>query len=160
MAIGIGTNQGDRIRSMSIVLEKMLHQGIDVLQVSSLYESQAVGFESDNLFLNAVIKIQTEHNPEQVLHLLMNIESELGRVRLGFGYSDRPIDLDILAVDEEIIQTEILQVPHPRMHERAFVLIPLEEVWSNWKHPELAKSVKELCQLVHNQKLINIGALR
>lgn len=160
MAIGIGTNQGDRIRSMSIVLEKMLQQGIHVLQVSSLYESQAVGFESDNLFLNAVIKIQTELNPEQVLHNLMNIERELGRVRQGFGYADRPIDLDILAVDEEIIQTEILQVPHPRMHERAFVLFPFEEVWSNWKHPELGKEVTELCQLVHNQKLINIGALR
>ena len=159
MAIGIGTNQGDRIRSVSIVLDKMLQAGMEILAVSSLYESQAVGYESDNLFLNAVIKIQTELAPTDVLHHLMQIEAELGRVRQQWGYSDRPMDLDILAVDEETIQTEILQVPHPRMHERAFVLVPFKEVWSDWKHPQIGKGIDELCQMVHNQKLKNIGTL-
>lgn len=159
MVIGIGTNQGDRIRSMSSVLEKMLQLGLKILKVSSLYESQAVGYESDNLFLNAVIKIQTDLDPEQVLHFLLQIEGEMGRVRQGSGYEDRPMDLDILVVDSEVIQTEILQVPHPRMHERAFVLIPFKEVWPDWKHPYLEKDITELCQMVHNQNLINIGAL-
>ena len=159
MAIGIGTNQGDRIRSMSSVLEKMLQQGFEILQVSSLYESQAVGYESDNLFLNAVIKIQTHLDSEEVLHFLMQIEAEMGRVRQELGYADRPMDLDILAVEEEIIHTEILQVPHPRMHERAFVLIPFQEVWSDWKHPQMRLKITELCQMVHNQKLMKVGVM-
>jgi 2-amino-4-hydroxy-6-hydroxymethyldihydropteridine diphosphokinase len=159
IAIGIGTNQGDRIRSMSSVLEKMLQQGFEILQVSSLYESQAVGYESDNLFLNAVIKIQTHLDPEEVLHFLMQIEAEMGRVRQELGYADRPMDLDILAVEEEIIHTEILQVPHPRMHERAFVLIPFQEVWSDWKHPQKRLKITELCQMVHNQKLMKVGVM-
>lgn len=159
MAIGIGTNQGDRIRSVSIVLDKMLQAGMEILAVSSLYESQAVGYESDNLFLNAVIKIQTDLDPADVLHHLMLIEAELGRVRQQLGYADRPMDLDILAVEEEIIHTEILQVPHPRMHERAFVLIPFQEVWSEWKHPQLERKISELCQMVHNQKLIKVGVI-
>ena len=159
MAIGIGTNQGDRIRTMSIVLEKMLQQGFEILQVSSLYESQAVGYESDNLFLNAVIKIQTELDAEEVLNFLMQIEVEMGRVRQELGYADRPMDLDILAVEEEIIHTEILQVPHPRMHERAFVLIPFHEVWSDWKHPQKRLMITELCQMVHNQRLMKVGVM-
>jgi 2-amino-4-hydroxy-6-hydroxymethyldihydropteridine diphosphokinase len=159
MAIGIGTNQGDRIRSVSIVLDKMLQAGMEILAVSSLYESQAVGYESDNLFLNAVIKIQTDLDPEDVLHNLMLIEADLGRVRQQLGYADRPMDLDILAVEEEIIQSEILQVPHPRMHERAFVLIPFQEVWAEWKHPQVGRKISELCQMVHNQKLIKVGVI-
>lgn len=156
MAIGIGTNQGDRIQSMSSVLKKMLQLGLKILKVSSLYESQAVGYESDNLFLNAVIKIQTELDAEEVLNFLMQIEVEMGRVRQELGYADRPIDLDILAVEEEIIHTEILQVPHPRMHERAFVLIPFMEIWSNWKHPKLGRFVEELVQAVQGQELVKL----
>ena len=159
MAIGIGTNQGDRIQSMSSVLKKMLQLGLKILKVSSLYESQAVGYESDNLFLNAVIKIQTELDAEEVLNFLMQIEVEMGRVRQELGYADRPMDLDILAVEEEIIHTEILQVPHPRMHERAFVLIPFQEVWSDWKHPQMKLKITELCQMVHNQKLMKVGVM-
>jgi 2-amino-4-hydroxy-6-hydroxymethyldihydropteridine diphosphokinase len=153
MAIGIGTNQGDRIRLVSIVLEKMLQVGINILKVSSLYESQAVGYESNNLYINAVVKVESALDPETVLQKLMLIENEMGRLRSDEGYIDRPMDLDILAVEEEVFFTEILQVPHPRMETRAFVLIPFAEVWPNWKHPSTGESIEILADLVQNQAL-------
>lgn len=153
MAIGIGTNQGDRIRLVSTVLEKMLQQGINILKVSSLYESQAVGYESNNLYINAVVKVESAYDPETVLQKLMLIEKEMGRLRSAEGYIDRPMDLDILAVEEEVFFSEILQVPHPRMETRAFVLIPFAEVWPNWTHPKTGHSIEKLLQFVQNQSL-------
>jgi 2-amino-4-hydroxy-6-hydroxymethyldihydropteridine diphosphokinase len=153
IAIGIGTNQGDRILSVSIVLKKMLHHGLKIIKVSSLYESEAVGYQSDSLFINAVVKVETQLNPFEVLEILMGIEEEMGRIRLQEGYSDRPMDLDILAVGKEIIDTENLQVPHPRIINRAFVLVPFYEVWSDWQHPKLGVSIELMVQKVQHQIL-------
>jgi 2-amino-4-hydroxy-6-hydroxymethyldihydropteridine diphosphokinase len=156
IAIGIGTNQGDRILSVSIVLKKMLHHGLKIIKVSSLYESEAFGYQSDNLFINAVVKVETQLNPFEVLEILMGIEEEMGRIRLQEGYSDRPMDLDILAVGKEIIDTESLQVPHPRIINRAFVLVPFYEVWSDWQHPKLGVSIELMVQKVQHQILKKI----
>jgi len=156
IAIGIGTNQGDRILSVSIVLKKMLHHGLKIIKVSSLYESEAVGYQSDNLFINAVVKVETQLNPFEVLEILMGIEEEMGRIRLQDGYSDRPMDLDILAVGKEIIDTENLQVPHPRIINRAFVLVPFYEVWCDWQHPKLGVSIELMVQKVQHQILKKI----
>lgn len=156
IAIGIGTNQGDRIQSVSIVLEKMLHHGLKIIKVSSLYESKAVGYQSDNLFLNAVVKVETQLNPVEVLEILMGLEAEMGRIRLKEGYSDRPMDLDILAVGEEIIDSENLQIPHPRINNRAFVLVPFYEIWPDWKHPLLGISIEMMVQKVQDQILEKI----
>jgi 2-amino-4-hydroxy-6-hydroxymethyldihydropteridine diphosphokinase len=156
IAIGIGTNQGDRILSVSIVLKKMLHHGLKIIKVSSLYESEAFGYQSDNLFINAVVKVETQLNPFEVLEILMGIEEEMGRIRLQEGYSDRPMDLDILAVGKEIIDTENLQVPHPRIINRAFVLVPFYEVWSDWQHPKLGVSIELMVQKVQHQILKKI----
>lgn len=153
MAIGIGTNQGDRIRSVSIVLEKMLQAGMEILAVSSLYESQAVGYESDNLFINAVVKVQTNLSPVKVLEKLMEIEQEMGRIRIQKGYSDRPMDLDILAIEDEVIHSEILQIPHPRMEKRAFVVLPFHEVWPHWKHPLSGQSIEKIAHLINDQEI-------
>jgi 2-amino-4-hydroxy-6-hydroxymethyldihydropteridine diphosphokinase len=156
IAIGIGTNQGDRILSVSIVLKKMLHHGLKIIKVSSLYESEAFGYQSDNLFINAVVKVETQLNPFEVLEILMGIEEEMGRIRLQEGYSDRPMDLDILAVGKEIIDTENLQVPHPCIINRAFVLVPFYEVWSDWQHPKLGVSIELMVQKVQHQILKKI----
>ena len=158
IAIGIGTNQGDRILSVSIVLKKMLHHGLKIIKVSSLYESEAVGYQSDNLFINAVVKVETQLNPFEVLEILMGIEEEMGRIRLQEGYSDRPMDLDILAVGKEIIDTENLQVPHPRIINRAFVLVPLLEVWPEWVNPQTGVSIETMAKQVQNQILQKIEA--
>jgi 2-amino-4-hydroxy-6-hydroxymethyldihydropteridine diphosphokinase len=156
IAIGIGTNQGDRILSVSIVLEKMLQHGLKIIQVSGLYESKAVGYQSDNLFLNAVVLVETQLQPIKVLKVLLAIEADMGRIRVQSGYSDRPMDLDILAVGSEIIQTEDLQVPHPRISDRAFVLVPLLEVWPDWVHPQTGISIEMMAQQVQNQILNKI----
>jgi 2-amino-4-hydroxy-6-hydroxymethyldihydropteridine diphosphokinase len=158
IAIGIGTNQGDRILSVSIVLKKMLHHGLKIIKVSSLYESEAVGYQSDNLFINAVVKVETQLNPFEVLEILMGIEEEMGRIRLQEGYSDRPMDLDILAVGKEIIDTENLQVPHPRIINRAFVLVPLLEVWPEWVNPQTGVSIETMAKQVQNQIVQKIEA--
>jgi 2-amino-4-hydroxy-6-hydroxymethyldihydropteridine diphosphokinase len=158
IAIGIGTNQGDRILSVSIVLKKMLHHGLKIIKVSSLYESEAFGYQSDNLFINAVVKVETQLNPFEVLEILMGIEEEMGRIRLQEGYSDRPMDLDILAVGKEIIDTENLQVPHPRIINRAFVLVPLLEVWPEWVNPQTGVSIETMAKQVQNQILQKIEA--
>jgi 2-amino-4-hydroxy-6-hydroxymethyldihydropteridine diphosphokinase len=158
IAIGIGTNQGDRILSVSIVLKKMLHHGLKIIKVSSLYESEAFGYQSDNLFINAVVKVETQLNPFEVLEILMGIEEEMGRIRLQEGYSDRPMDLDILAVGKEIIDTENLQVPHPRIINRAFVLVPLLEVWPEWVNPQTGVSIETMAKQVQNQIVQKIEA--
>jgi 2-amino-4-hydroxy-6-hydroxymethyldihydropteridine diphosphokinase len=141
IAIGIGTNQGDRILSVSNVLKKMLHHGLRIIQVSGLYESKAVGYQSDNLFLNAVVKVETQLEPLKVLEILMAIEADMGRIRLQNGYSDRPMDLDI-----------------PRIHDRAFVLVPLLEVWPDWVHPQTGVSIESMAKQVQNQILQKIEA--
>jgi 7,8-dihydro-6-hydroxymethylpterin-pyrophosphokinase len=93
-----------------------------------------------------------------VLEILMAIEADMGRIRLQNGYSDRPMDLDILAVGSKIIQTEDLQVPHPRIHDRAFVLVPLLEVWPDWVHPQTGVSIESMAKQVQNQILQKIEA--
>jgi 2-amino-4-hydroxy-6-hydroxymethyldihydropteridine diphosphokinase len=136
----------------------MLHHGLKIIKVSSLYESEAVGYQSDNLFINAVVKVETQLNPFEVLEILMGIEEEMGRIRLQEGYSDRPMDLDILAVGKEIIDTESLQVPHPRIISRAFVLVPLLEVWPEWVNPQTGVSIETMAKQVQNQILQKIEA--
>ena len=101
-----------------------------VVRQSSFIETEPWGFESDNRFLNAVIIVETEHTPREVLTLTQQIEREMGRTRKSdsAGYADRPMDIDILIYDDLEINEPDLKIPHPLMHEREFVMIPLREV--------------------------------
>lgn len=101
---------------------------------SHWYRSKAWGFEGPD-FLNQVVEIGGVDNPQELLLACLETEKKLGRRREGQGYSNRPIDIDILFIGDQIIQTESLTIPHPRIHERNFTLIPLMEKWSSWIHP-------------------------
>ena len=117
-----------------------------VVQVSASYESEPWGFETKEWFLNRVIVIETEMNPEDLLKELLEIERELGRERHPEieGYTSRTADLDILYYGNKIILTDTLTVPHPRLHRRRFALLPLCEVAPNLVHPVLGLTQSEL----------------
>ena len=133
--ISIGTNQGDKLVNIQQAINSIADKVGAVLKVASVYETASWGFDSNNFF-NTCIKVSTYLPPEQLILRLLSIEKELGRTRKNTeGYSDRLIDLDILLFDDEIIFSKTLIVPHPRMLERKFALVPLVDIARNVIHP-------------------------
>ncbi|MDX8554547.1 2-amino-4-hydroxy-6-hydroxymethyldihydropteridine diphosphokinase [Tenacibaculum sp. 1B UA] len=133
--ISIGTNQGDKLVNIQLAINSIADKVGAVLKVASVYETASWGFDSNNFF-NTCIKVSTHLPPERLILRLLSIEKELGRTRKNTeGYSDRLIDLDILLFDDEIIFSKTLIVPHPRMLERKFALVPLVEIARNVIHP-------------------------
>lgn len=142
--LGLGSNLGDRkklITDATMICGSIIG---NLVCLSSLYETEPWGFTSKNKFLNAVILIETEHSPELCLQMVNAIEREMGRVRSGEGYHDRPIDIDILFYDDQVIDTPSLKVPHPLMPERDFVLRPMAEIAPDFVHPQLKKTMQTL----------------
>jgi 2-amino-4-hydroxy-6-hydroxymethyldihydropteridine diphosphokinase len=115
--------------------------------VSLIYESEAQGFDSEHKFLNCCVGVETACDPKELIVVIADIESGLGRTRTGKGYADRTIDIDILMMGDRVIATVDLAIPHPRMHQRRFVLQPLCDVAPDVIHPVLQKSVRELLQI-------------
>lgn len=140
--IGLGSNLGDRREHLRYALDRLQRGGCHVRKVSSLYASEPLNCPGGR-FLNAVALVETVMSPRDVLDLLLEIEAERGRMR-GTLSEARTLDLDLLLYGEDVIDEEGLAVPHPRMHERAFVLIPLAEVSPDLGYPTLAVSVREL----------------
>lgn len=140
----LGGNLGnvvDRFREA----EKMLQADLKVQEKSSLYETEPWGMESEHRFINQVWRVATSLSPFQTLEKILKVEQELGRERkFSDAYEDRPIDIDILLFEDLIINEEGLEIPHPRMHLRAFTLIPLLELNSELTHPKLKKPFESL----------------
>jgi 2-amino-4-hydroxy-6-hydroxymethyldihydropteridine diphosphokinase len=129
--IGLGSNMGDRLNYLKqAVLLLHEHSEINVEDISSVYETDPVGYTDQDKFLNIAIKISTSLSPDELLEITQSVEQELGRKR-KIRWGPRTIDLDILLYNHENIETEKLIVPHPRMFERAFVLVPLIELNAN-----------------------------
>lgn len=142
--IGIGSNLGDKVRQCEKAISEILKADQNkLLAKSSYFKTKPLGYTSQDWFINGVIKIETELEPLQLLRALKRIESRLGR-RETFRWGPRTIDLDILFFDEKEIRTEELQIPHPLLQERQFVLIPLAEIDRDLIHPVLKKSIGEL----------------
>jgi len=140
--LGLGTNLGDRKQNLTQALE-LLSQHMVIENVSSVYETEPVGFEEQPLFLNAVCRVTTQLKPEQLLRLAKKIEAELGR-KPGPPNAPRPLDIDILLHGKQVISTQDLIVPHPRLAERAFVLVPLAEIAPDFIHPVSKKTVMQM----------------
>lgn len=129
--LSLGSNIGDRIVYLESAVSHLIKRyPISVVNVSSIYETDPVGYEEQDLFLNMVIQVKTELSPFELLDACMETEQELGRKR-EIRWGPRTIDLDILLYNDENILTERLIVPHPRLHERSFVVIPLLEISPN-----------------------------
>jgi len=144
--IGIGSNIGDKVnqckKAISEVLKVDRHK---LLTKSSLYKTKPIGYTSQDWFINGVIKIETDLEPLDLLQILKAIEVQLGRTET-FRWGPRTIDLDILLFDDKEIETEELQIPHPHLHERQFVLLPMAEIDRHLIHPVLKKTVGELLE--------------
>ena len=140
--LGIGSNLGDRQANMKKAL-KLLSDTLQIELASSIYETEPVGYVEQPMFLNAVCRGQTELGPLQLLSLIKGIEASLGRVS-SFPNAPRTIDLDIIFYGSMIMQTPELTIPHPRLEERAFVLIPLLEMAPDLCHPVSGESIKDL----------------
>ena len=142
---GLGSNLGDRLQNLRDALEKLRSLG-NVASVSRVYETEAWGGVPQPDYLNACVKIYTQSRiaPPELLRTVKDFERELGRVP-SIRWGERKIDIDILLVDGEVYHSEELDIPHVRIAERLFVLVPLREIVSEeWRHPVTCKSVQEM----------------
>lgn len=144
--LGIGSNLGDRERSIKKSLSMIEAQIGRVVEVSSIYETEPWGFQSNDNFLNIVLKLETELEPSVLMKRILIIESRLGRTRSDKQYTSRVIDIDILLYGDQIIDEVNLKVPHPFMPERKFVLIPFCELAPRMVHPILKTSFASLLE--------------
>jgi len=145
--IGLGSNIGDRIGYIQQAYKLLADtDGIEIMNTSSLYETEPVGFTEQEWFINAVIEAKSTLKPNELMHQCQRIERQLGRNRLSNEpqWSARTIDLDILLYENEIIAKNNLQIPHPRLHQRAFALVPLLELVPDLVHPVINKTILEI----------------
>jgi GTP cyclohydrolase-4 len=140
--LGLGANLGNRQQNISRAIE-MLSRRVHVEQVSSYYETEPEGYSQQPRFLNAVCEAITTLAPEELLSTAKEIEAAMGR-KPSFRDAPRPIDVDILFYGERVIRSPQLTIPHPHLEERAFVLVPLEEIASELAHPVSGRTVKEM----------------
>lgn len=140
--IGIGSNLGNKEENIRKAVE-LIKKKCKILKKSSLYETEPIGFKKQDWFLNSVVEIETGLKPIELLEFLQSIEKNLKRAKT-IKYGPRIIDLDILFYGNEILKEKNLVVPHPRLHERLFVLEPLKEIAPRFVHPVLKKKIDEL----------------
>ena len=144
--LGIGTNLGDRESNLrEAILKIEEHIGM-VLKFSAVYETAPWGFDAENDFLNMAVMVETIYSPAELMEKIIGIESMLGRDRNQDRYSSRIIDIDILFYNDLIINEKGLKIPHPLLHERRFVLVPLNELAPDLIHPVKGKSISLLLE--------------
>ncbi|WP_243473086.1 2-amino-4-hydroxy-6-hydroxymethyldihydropteridine diphosphokinase [Winogradskyella sp. MH6] len=142
--IALGSNKGNRLEYLQLAIDAIFERVGTIRKISKVYETPALGFEGDN-FYNACIKIETELKPKKLLRVLKQIEADLGRTtKKSDTYESREIDLDILFYEDEVINEKSLIIPHPAIHLRKFVLVPLSNIAKDVKHPVFQKTVSEL----------------
>lgn len=141
--LSLGSNIGDRVAHIRRALAMLAAAGIKVVRLSSLYKTEPVGLRAQPWFLNCVTEAGTDLMPVQLLHQCQTVERALGR-RPGLSKGPRPIDIDILIYENAVIHSAALTIPHERMADRRFVLIPLCEIEPNLRHPVTQRTVAEM----------------
>jgi 2-amino-4-hydroxy-6-hydroxymethyldihydropteridine diphosphokinase len=151
-----GSNLGDSISLLNLAAGSIGQLLGKVVQKSHIYRSESWGYKSDKVFYNQCLVLETEYEPYEILDKILEIEKEMGRIRIGEAYSDREIDIDVLLFGEEIIEVEGLCIPHPRLHLRKFVLVPLNEVAPDIVHPVFKKTISELLNICTDHSIVRI----
>jgi len=152
--LGIGTNLGNREGNLEQAVTRIKEYIGPVLNSSAIYETEPWGFLTKDEFLNMVVKVETMLTPSGILGRILMIESLLGRVRGEKQYTSRLIDIDILLYEDMIVDEESLKIPHPLLHERKFVLVPLCEIAPEMVHPVLKKSIAELLEICEDKSKV------
>ncbi len=155
--IALGTNVGDRENNLRAALRLLAEAGIRTLKFSSIYETEPVDFLEQAWFLNAVLEAQTDLPALDLLHRLRAIESAMGSKK-PFAKGPRLIDLDILLYGNDTIATPELQVPHPRMLQRRFVLVPLAEIAPNLRHPQWSATAQQLLATSKDPSVVRLAS--
>jgi len=143
--LSIGSNKGNRYSQIKEALKLIREDLGEIISISKIYETKSWGFESEN-FLNLCIAIKSELSPDKLLFSINNIEEKIGRKRDSEIMKSREMDIDIIFYSNKIVNQKELIIPHPRLQLRNFVLVPLSEIASDFVHPILLKSVKELLE--------------
>ena len=156
--LGLGSNLGDRVQNICGALQRLTVK-VQLDRISSLYETEPVGLVDQPWFLNLVCGGDTDLSPRALLRLAKAIEREMGRKRtVRFG--PRLIDIDILFYDDLVISTPELEIPHPRLHERGFTLIPLDEIAPDLVHPLLGTTIRELRNTAPSLQTVRLYTVR
>lgn len=142
--IGVGSNLGNRFNNILRAKELFEKNGIKIIKESRIYESEPVGYKNQRKFLNGVLEISTSLSARELLKTLQEIEKKMGRRPETFRWGPRIIDLDILFYGEEIISEDGLDIPHPEIPKRRFVLLPLAEIAPDFVHPVLERDISNL----------------
>lgn len=150
----LGGNIGDTRNYLQNAVAMIDHRIGHVVSQSAVYQSEPWGFNAKQMFLNQVVVAETELEPHAVLELCLQIEAELGRTRSGNGYEPRTIDIDIVFFGQQIISQPDLQVPHPLMHQRNFVLRPLCDVAADFVHPVFGLTVRQLADICDDKAVV------
>jgi len=155
--VSLGSNLGDRAGYLLLAVRGMLAAGLDVIRLSSIYETEPVEYTNQPTFLNMVAELRatTLPPPEQLLARMLRIEFALGRIR-DVDMGPRTIDLDLLIYKDEQRDSEYLRLPHPRLHLRRFVLVPLNELVPTLIHPTLHRSVSDLLETIHDTSSVQL----
>ncbi len=160
----LGSNQGDRIGYIQQAASLLKGTGgVSIVTTSSFYETEPWGMDSDNLFVNAVMQISTSLAPQELLSAIKLIEKTLGRVndtQESGVYSDRCIDIDIIFYENQVINKPDLIIPHPRFHERAFMIVPMLEIAQDFVHPVFNKTVSKLYDELENPEMVCLYGTR
>jgi len=153
--LSLGSNLGDRAANLERAIAALPQAGVRVLRRSSLYETEPVDFLAQPWFLNCVVEAETSLMPRQLLHALQGIERSLGSAKL-FARGPRIIDIDILFYGASVICTEEMEIPHPRMDKRRFVLVPLAELAPELRHPVLGVTIAELIAATQDSSAVRL----
>jgi 2-amino-4-hydroxy-6-hydroxymethyldihydropteridine diphosphokinase len=141
--LSLGSNVGDKLQHLYDAKKQLVENGSKIIKQSSVYETEAWGNKDQDAFYNEVIEVDTGMSTEWLMKLILYTEKSLGRTR-DEKWAPRTIDIDILFFNDEIINQENLTIPHPHLHERKFVLIPLNEILPNLIHPVFKKTISQL----------------
>ncbi len=155
--ISLGGNQGDVPAVFQTALCQLSEGGVHVKQVSPLYRTGPWGMPGADMFYNQAIEVETSLQPHQLLEVIHAVEAAAGRKRWPGRVDPRPLDIDILLYDDLVMSDAKLQIPHPRMHERRFVLVPLADIAPELRHPELGKTITRLLYACADTLLVELA---